>query len=165
MVSAAISWYGATKPFCVNENGIKVNKENYCKHFKKQLFPAIKKLVKHGGLIFVQDSAPSHRSNFVQDFLEKILKCHFVKCVKWSRSLPDVNSLDYFLWDLVKTKVYQGRAGEPFSSEKELKRKIKAVWKDCATDLKQLRKAIKQFVPRLRAVEEKQGYCIKMIFC
>ena len=91
------------------------------------------------------------------------MKCHFVKCVKWSRSLPDVNSLDYFLWDLVKTKVYQGRAGEPFSSE-ELKTKIKAVWKDCATDLKPLRKAIKQFVPRLRAVEEKQGYCIKMIF-
>ena len=32
MVSAAISWYGTTKPFFVNENGIKVNKENYCKH-------------------------------------------------------------------------------------------------------------------------------------
>ena len=32
MFSAAISWYGATKPFFVNENGIKVNKETYCKH-------------------------------------------------------------------------------------------------------------------------------------
>ena len=29
MVSAAIFWYGATKSFFVNENGIKVN---YCKH-------------------------------------------------------------------------------------------------------------------------------------
>ena len=35
MVSTAISWYGATKPFFVNESGIKVNKENYCKHLKK----------------------------------------------------------------------------------------------------------------------------------
>ena len=59
-----------------------------------------------------------------------------------------MNLLDYFIWDLVKTKVYQGRA----------------VWKDCATDLKPLRKGIKQFFPRLRAIEEKQGYCIKMIF-
>ena len=75
-----------------------------------------------------------------------------------------MNPLDYFFWDLVKTKVYQGRAGEPFSSEKELKTKIKTAWKDCATDLKQLRKAIKQFVPILRAAEEKQGYCIKIIF-
>ena len=55
MVSAAISWYGATKPFFVNENGIKVTKENYCKHLEKQLFPAIKKLVKHDDWIFVQD--------------------------------------------------------------------------------------------------------------
>ena len=38
------------------------------------------------------------------------------------------------------------------------------MWKDRATDLKPLRKTIKQFVPRLQAVEEKQGYCIKMIF-
>ena len=91
------------------------------------------------------------------------MKDRFVKCLEWSQSLPDVNLLDYFFWDLVKTKVYQGRAREPFSSEEELKTKIKAVWKDCATDLKLLRKAIKQFVPRLRAVEEKQGYCIKMI--
>ena len=53
-----------------------------------------------------------------------------------------MNSLDHFLWDNVKTKLYQGRAGEPFSSEEELKTKIKAVWKDSATDLKPLRKAI-----------------------
>ena len=32
MVSAAISWYGASKPFFENENGIKVNQKNYCKH-------------------------------------------------------------------------------------------------------------------------------------
>ena len=72
MVSAAIYWYDATKPFFVNENGIKVTKENYCKHLEKQLFPAIKKLVKHDDWIFVQDSAPSHRWNFIQEFLEKL---------------------------------------------------------------------------------------------
>ena len=44
--------------------------------------------------------------------------------------------------------VYQGRAGEPFSSEEEFKTKIKVVWKDCATYLTPLRKAIKQFVSR-----------------
>ena len=32
LVSTAISWYGATKPFFVNENGTKVNKENYYKN-------------------------------------------------------------------------------------------------------------------------------------
>ena len=100
----------------------------------------------------------------VQDFLKKSLKRRFVKCVEWSPSSPEVNPLDYFFWDLVKTKVHQGRAGQPFSSEEELKTTIKAVWKDCATDLKPLRKAIKQLVLRLQAIEEKQGYCIKMMF-
>ena len=103
----------------MNENGIKVNNENYCKHSKKQLFPAIKKLVKRDDWILVQDSAPSHRSSLRQDFLEKTLKRRFVKCVEWPPSSPDVNPLDYFFWDLVKTKVYQGRAGELFSLEKE----------------------------------------------
>ena len=52
MVSAAISWYGVTKPFFVNSNGIKVNKENYCRHLKKELFHAIEKLVKRNDWIF-----------------------------------------------------------------------------------------------------------------
>ena len=47
MVSAAISWCGATKPFFVNENGIKVNKENYYKYLKNSCFLQLKKLVKH----------------------------------------------------------------------------------------------------------------------
>ena len=128
------------------------------------MFPANKNLVKPDDWIFVQDSAPSHRSILLQDFLEKTFECCFNKCVEWPPSSPDVNPLYYFFWDLPKTNVYQGRAGEPFSSEQELKTKINAVWKGCATDLKTLRKAIKQFVSRLRAVEGKQGYYIKMIF-
>ena len=128
------------------------------------MFPAIKKRVKRDDWIFAKDSAPSDRLNMAQDVLEKTLKRRLVKYLEWSSSSPELNPLDYFFCNLVKTKVYQGRAGELFSSEEKLKTKIKAVWKDCATDLKLLRKSIKQFVPRLRAVEEKQGYYIKMIF-
>ena len=102
MFSAAISWYGATKPFFVNENGIKVNKENYCKHSKNS-------------------------------------------CFLQSKNLLSV-TIGYF------SKIVLRHIGQ------------RAVWKNCATDLKPLRKEIKQFVPRLPAVEEKQGYCIKMMF-
>ena len=61
--------------------------------------------------------------------LKKTLKRHFVKCVEWSPSSPNVNPLDFFFWDLVKTKVYQGRAEQSFSSEEELKTNLKAVRK------------------------------------
>ena len=100
----------------------------------------------------------------VQDFLENTFKHRFVKCVDWLPSSPDVNRLRYLLCDLVKMKVYQGRAEEPFNAEEESKTKIKALWKDCGIDLKLLQKAMKQFIPRLRAVAEKQGYFTKMIF-
>ena len=89
------------------------------------------------------------------------MKPCFAKCVEWPFSSSDVNPLDYFFWDLVKPKVYQDKAGEPFSLGEELKTKKKAAWKIFATDLKPLRKVIKQFVHRLRAVEEKQLNCIK----
>ena len=55
----------------------------------------------------------------------KTSKCCFFKCAEWLPSSPDVNPLDYFFWDLIKTRVYQGRAGEPFISEEELTTKIK----------------------------------------
>ena len=66
MALAAISWYGVTKPVLVNKNGIKVNKEKYCRY----LFLAIEKVVKLDDWIFAEDRTPSHRSHFVPDFLK-----------------------------------------------------------------------------------------------
>ena len=69
MASAAISWFGATKPSFVNNNGIKINKENYYWNLRRELFSAIEKVIKRDVWIFSQDGAPSHRSHLVQDFL------------------------------------------------------------------------------------------------
>ena len=38
MVSACVTWKGTTKPFFVNENGLKVSAKTYKKHSEKQLF-------------------------------------------------------------------------------------------------------------------------------
>ena len=123
MVSAAISGYGVIKPFFVNNDGIKVNKENYCRHWRKELFPATEKVVKRGEWMFAWDGAPSHRSHFVQDFLKTKLKRRFIRAEEWFPPSPDVNTLDYFYWDFVKTKIYKGRSRKPFASEAELKKK------------------------------------------
>ena len=82
----------------------------------------------------------------------------FRLCVeKCPPSSPDVNPLDYFYWDFVKIKVYNERSEKSFASEAGLKKKIKSAWNICANDLVPIRKAIKQFVRRMKAVEEKQG--------
>ena len=53
MVSACVTWKGATKPFFVNENGLKVNAKTYKKHLEKQLFPEVDRLMKvHLGFFF-----------------------------------------------------------------------------------------------------------------
>ena len=164
MVSAALSWYGATEPFFVTDKGLKVNAENYRKHLKSQLFPSIMKTVGRQDWIFMQDGASSHTSNVVQNFLKDTLNKRFITKTGWPPASPDVNPLDYYFWDAVKTKVYEDRRGKPFSNQEELKNKIRAVWNDCAKNTFIIRKAIKQFIPRLRSVEEKQGFSIKMRF-
>ena len=79
MVSAAIPWYGVTKPFFVNSNGIKVNKENYCRHFSKEMLPVIEKVVTRHDWIFARDVALSHRSNLAEYFLKTELKRPFIR--------------------------------------------------------------------------------------
>ena len=46
----------------------------------------------------------------------------------------------------------------------ELKRRICNVWDESATDLPQIHKAMKQFLPRLEAVDAKEGGSIKTVF-
>ena len=64
----------------------------------------------------------------------------------------------------MKTKVYTGRKGKAFKNEEELQTRIRSVWKDCAKEIPTMRKAIRQFVPRLNAINEKDGHSIKMLF-
>ena len=73
---------------------------------------------------FVQDSAPSHRANQMQNFLKWKLKSRFVRNTDW----PDCNLLDYYFWDRVQEKVYDGRYWYPFARIAELKRRIRGVW-------------------------------------
>ena len=134
---------GATKPIFVNEKGLKVNATRYKKHLEKELFPEIDRLVGNKSWIFIQDSAPSHRSNLVQHFLEEKLNKKFVKSSEWPPASPDCSPLDYHFWNLVKAKVYEDRFDDPFANEDELKKKIKKVWPECARNAKEIRKALK----------------------
>ena len=59
---------------------------------------------------------------------------------------------------------FTGRYCYPFATIDELKRRIRDVWDECATDLPQIRKAMKQFLPRLEAVDTKEGGSIETVF-
>ena len=97
-------------------------------------------------------------------FFKKKLKRRLIPAEEWPPYSPDVNPLDYFYWDLFEINVYKERSEKPFASEAELKNKVKSPWNISADDLVAIRKAIKQFVPRMKAVAEKQVRSIKMLF-
>ena len=107
MVSACVTWKGATKPFFVNENGLKINGKMYKKHLEKKLLPEIDRLMKNESWKFIQDSTPYHRSNLVQNFLRERLHSRFIKSSEWPPSSPDCNPLDYHFWNKIKEKVYE----------------------------------------------------------
>ena len=144
----------------------------------------MKEIYPNSNFIFIQDSGPSHRAKIVQNFLREELKSRFVANIELPPSSPHChpllliatlfsslppssphcNPLDYYFWNKVKEKVYSGHHAKPFESEKELQDTICSVWDQCTENVELLRKAIKQFLPRLKAVVTKEGRSIKTVF-
>ena len=56
------------------------------------------------------------------------------------------------------------RDNRPFANENEMITRIKSMWNEVARDTEEIQKAMKQFVPCLKAVEENRGYSIKTVF-
>ena len=109
VVSAVIIWKGVSQPFFIGGNGIKNIGVSYLKHSHDDVIPDVEAMYPNKDFTFVQDSAPSHRANQMQNFLKRKLKSRFVKNTDWPPKLPDCNLLDYYFWDRVQEKVYDGR--------------------------------------------------------
>ena len=124
MVSIVITRKGVSQPFFIGGNGIKMNRASYLKHLCDDLIPAVEAMYLNKDFTFVQDSAPSHCANQVQNFLKQKLKSRFVKNTDWPPKLPDCNPLDYYFWDCVQEKVYDGRYCYPFPMIDKLNRRI-----------------------------------------
>ena len=103
----------------------------------------------------------SYKIFYKKDFF---FNSRFIKTHEWSSSSPDFNPLDYYFWNKVKEKVYENRLNKPFENKRELKKWIESVWKDITFSLPEIRRAIKQFAGRLKAVKERKDQCIKMIY-
>ena len=163
MVSAVITYRGVTPPYFMEENE-KVNQISFKKHLEEDLIPALEQLYPRKDFVYLQDGAPSHRAQTVQQYLAKKLKTRFVKREEWPPNSPDISPLDYFFWNQIKNKVYHKRHCTPFKSLDELRQKICEVWDECANDLPTIRRSMKQFLPRVQAVVAKNGGSIKSLY-
>ena len=80
IVSACLTWNGATKPFFVNGYEVKINAKTYKQHLQINI----------KNWIFGQDNTSSHRPNPIQDFLQETLNSSFIKPHEWPPSSPIV---------------------------------------------------------------------------
>ena len=95
--------------------------------------------------ISLQDGLPCHRGRKFQNFLKEKLNSRLVENFEWPPNSPDCNSLDYFFWDKLQQKPYEGRHCKPFPSIQELFISIQElyiieVWDECTTELHTIRK-------------------------
>ena len=162
MVSCVISHNGISRPFFVNPQLTKVNADLYVQHLEDDLLPECYRLYPDGNFIFVQDGAPSHRAKKTQNFLRRELGDNFVDKLHWPPYSPDCSPLDYYFWNELQNKVFEGQR-EPFIDIDSLRERIITVWNKVAK-LTSLRKAIRQFLLRLNTVVTNNGGSIKNRF-
>ena len=74
---------------------------------------------------FTQDGAPSHTSNLTQQWCKDHFS-HFVNKNEWPSASPNINSMDYFIWSILESKV----SSKNYQHTASLKHALTACWKD-----------------------------------
>ena len=73
----------------------------------------------------MQDSAPLQRAKATQNFLRDNTP-DFISSQEWTPHSPDLNPLDYSVWDILQKLVYEGRRAKL----KDLQNVIRDKWHD-----------------------------------
>jgi len=103
--------------------GVKVNGQYYRNVLlSQQMIPAIKQ-VAGDTFVFHQNSTPAHRArDTIQLLQKKTPNC--IGTVLWPRNSPDLNPVDYKIWDVMQQRVYESR----IYSVDEQKQRLHDIW-------------------------------------
>ena len=126
---------------------MKVNSECYIKLLDNNLLPDCCTLYPDNDFIFQQDGAPSHPSRIIQEHLDAHTP-EFIGNDEWPPQSPDLNQIDYHVWDSLSEKVYEGRSTK--FTERELMQKIQQCWKRIPQ--REIRKAIALWKKHVRTL-------------
>ena len=149
MVAMGVTWNGLTMPFFF-EKDQRLNGSMYC----DQLLPFYKaegdRLFGHQNWCLQQDGASSHSDKRAQNWCREHLDS-FIPKDRWPPNSPELNPLDYSIWD----RVAQDINYQKVNTRDDLKRENK---KSCQKiDLDFVRKVIGAFLRRVYSVEKHDG--------
>lgn len=123
MIWAAI-WKKGKFPLHFIENGLKINAVYYKKEIlEKILKEEGSKIYKKTKWTFQQDSAPAHKALIVQKWCKSKIP-DFISTSEWPPSSPDLNPLDYSIWEFLESKVNSKR----HTTLESLKASIQREW-------------------------------------
>lgn len=101
---------GVVGPFFFDEN---VNGDNYLAMLQEFLVPFLRQKRIVSKIRFQQDGAPPHWSRKVRQFLDRAFPHGWIgrgsNAVSWPARSPDLSPCDFFLWGVIKEKVYKAK--------------------------------------------------------
>ena len=95
MCKCVVEW--KNRHFFDDSQKTKVNQKTDVDFLKTTLLPECRRLYPDNDFVFVQDSAPSYRTNATQNFLRDNTP-DFISSQEWTTHSPDLNTLDYSVW-------------------------------------------------------------------
>ena len=152
MVSAGVSWNGKTHIHFIYTKSTKDNAESYINLLENKLLTDCVRLYPSNNFILQQDGTSSHTSKLTQKFLTS-KNIEFIKKDRWPHQSPDLNPMDYTVWNSLTEKVYYQQR-EAFTEE-PLKQKITECWQQIT--IEEIRKSINSWKRRLRDVIAQNG--------
>lgn len=122
----------------------------YREMIRNHIVPELERVCGNRRYIFQQDGAPAHRAGETQ-ILCRVLMSDFLQEEFWPPNSPELNPLDYGIWDMMKDRVY---ATAP-KTIGQLEQRIRQVWEELPK--KFINSTIDRFRLRLAAVIRNEG--------
>ncbi len=153
--ASVMVWAGITAegkaPLVFVPPGVKVNAQFYIKSvLEEAVLPWSREMFKNEPWTFMQDGAPSHTAKVTQDWLKKSFPGFLTK-EEWPPSSPDLNPMDFSVWNYLQTKVGQAQ----HRNIESLKSSLIKEWDEMP--LSYVRATSRAFAGRLRRVVEAEG--------
>ena len=103
MVFGAVASDGRIMPPHFIPAGVTIDTDEYLTILKESLIPWLMKYYDLNKVMLVQDSAPAHAAQRVQDFLSQKIPMYVPKDI-WPSNSPDLNPCDFWMWGVVEQK-------------------------------------------------------------
>ena len=151
LVCLGVTWFGPTRPFF--QRGERLNGRTY----QGRLLPFYEGegnvLLGHKNWDLQQDEASSHTEAMAQQWCKNHFK-FFIRKERWPPKSPELNPLDYSIWDRIANRMDYGKIQTADDLRREIRKSIKKLGINYIPD------TINVFLCRVRSVEKNNGELI-----